>query len=335
MTRRQRLLTVAALLLVAPWMAEVSWGGIPAADIALIVVFLSPLYGAAALLIREWARRTGRGWSSMLLMGAAFGLLQCGLVDQSLFNPSYGRYDFQHPLHVPGLRFSLLFFLSFVSGHALLSIGVPIALVERASQKTGPWLGRVGISVAAVAYVGASILNYLDLRQTEDFQATPGQSLSAALGVAALVLAAHLVRPRAVSSGSVPPVWAMVLLGLVGYELFQVMVTLTWVGFVAALVALGGTWVVVRRWSARPAWTPAHTMAIAVGAALLNVVEAFPNEPYYPTNQRAELVNDLVTSSVTLAIVLVSVLAAVLAARTDARSDAGSNLEPSAGPLGN
>lgn len=310
MTRRRRFLVVTALLLVAPWMAEVSWGGIPAADVALLVVFLSPLYGAAALVIREWARRTGRGWPSMLLMGAAFGLMQCGLIDQSLFNPSYGRYDFQHPLHVPGLHFSLLFFLSFVSGHALISIAVPIALVEGTSPQKEPWLGRVGTGIAVAAYVVASVLNFLDLRQTEDFQATPVQSLSAGLGVAALVLAAHLVRPRAVSPGSVPPVWVMLLLGSAGYQLVQVVLTLTWVGFLAALVLLGATWVVVGRWSVRAAWTRAHTMALAVGAALLNVVVAFPNEPYYPTSARAELVNDVITSAVTLSIVVISVLAA-------------------------
>lgn len=48
-----------------------------------------PLYGTVAVLIREITRRTGRGWPTILLLGAAFGLIQAGLIDQSLFNPGY------------------------------------------------------------------------------------------------------------------------------------------------------------------------------------------------------------------------------------------------------
>jgi hypothetical protein len=48
-----------------------------------------PLYGTVAVLIREITRRTGRGWPTILLLGAAFGLVQAGLIDQSLFNPGY------------------------------------------------------------------------------------------------------------------------------------------------------------------------------------------------------------------------------------------------------
>jgi hypothetical protein len=49
----------------------------------------SPLYGTVAVLIREVTRRTGRGWPTILLLGAAFGFIQAGLIDQSLFNPCY------------------------------------------------------------------------------------------------------------------------------------------------------------------------------------------------------------------------------------------------------
>jgi hypothetical protein len=48
-----------------------------------------PLYGAVAVLIGETTRRAGRGWPTILLLGAAFGLIQAGLIDQSLFNPGY------------------------------------------------------------------------------------------------------------------------------------------------------------------------------------------------------------------------------------------------------
>lgn len=56
--------------------------------LASLGIFI-PLYGTVAVLIREITRRTGRGWPTILLLGAAFGLIQAGLIDQSLFNPGY------------------------------------------------------------------------------------------------------------------------------------------------------------------------------------------------------------------------------------------------------
>jgi hypothetical protein len=115
-------LPAVGVLLAAPWFAEMAWGGIPVTRLPLVLLFLAPLYGSAALLIREVVRRTGRGWPSMLLLAAAFGVLQAGVVDQSLFNPAYGRYDFQHPVHVGGVDVSLYWMLAFVSGHVVASI---------------------------------------------------------------------------------------------------------------------------------------------------------------------------------------------------------------------
>ena len=88
---------------IAPWMAEMSWGGIPFTDAIIVVLFLGPMYGGAALLIREVTRRTGRGWPTILLLAAAFGVLQAALVDQSLFSPVYDRYDSSTPSIWDGL----------------------------------------------------------------------------------------------------------------------------------------------------------------------------------------------------------------------------------------
>ncbi|MBL6276691.1 hypothetical protein JMF97_11010 [Micromonospora fiedleri] len=57
----RRLVPVVALALLAPWAAECSWGGFAGTDMLLVVVVLAPMYGGAAILIRETARRTGGG----------------------------------------------------------------------------------------------------------------------------------------------------------------------------------------------------------------------------------------------------------------------------------
>ena len=53
------------------------------------LMIFGPLYGAMALIIREVAVRLGLGWGGIAGLAAAAGLVQAGLIDQSLFNLSY------------------------------------------------------------------------------------------------------------------------------------------------------------------------------------------------------------------------------------------------------
>src|ERR1035438_2814670 len=88
-TRSQRSISAAvALIFTAPLVAEFLLGNLPIKMLVALVA-LAPMYGGAALLIREVVRRTGRGWPSILLLGAAYTLIEEGFVTQSLFNPDY------------------------------------------------------------------------------------------------------------------------------------------------------------------------------------------------------------------------------------------------------
>ena len=80
---------VLVLVVLAPVCAEYSSGylpntGNPVALVGGLVVF-APLYGGAALLVREAAVRTGHGWAGVLLLAAAFGVVQAAMIDLSLF----------------------------------------------------------------------------------------------------------------------------------------------------------------------------------------------------------------------------------------------------------
>ena len=104
-------------------------------------VFFAVLYGCPALLIRELARRTGRGWPAILLLSAAAGLLQAGVIDQSLFAESYddvrgGRRTVRATSVGP---FSAYMLQNFVLGHVIFSFCAPIALAEavRPRSRTG------------------------------------------------------------------------------------------------------------------------------------------------------------------------------------------------------
>ena len=55
------------------------------------LLFETGLYGSGAILIRELVRRRGLGWSSIVLLGAAYGILEEGLVMYKLVQPILAR----------------------------------------------------------------------------------------------------------------------------------------------------------------------------------------------------------------------------------------------------
>ncbi|MEO9324881.1 hypothetical protein ABFT23_15410 [Nocardioides sp. C4-1] len=296
---------VLVLVLLAPWSAEIAWGGLPVADVPLVLLFLAPLYGAAALLVREVARRTGRGWPTMLLLGAAFGVVQAGVVDQSLFNPAYGRYDFQHPVHVGGLDISLYYLMAFVSGHVVASIAAPIAIAEAWSHRgTEAWLTKRAVRAAGLLYVLASVVNHVGVKADDGrgFQASPLQTAVAVATAAALVGLGLAWRRRPATTTRVPAPWLLGALAFVAYLLYLPGEGATAL-VVAALVVVAVV-TAVGRWSRSTAWTTTHATALAVGAFLVGVVAPFLNEPYDPSDgARAELASDLVAAAVCLAVV--------------------------------
>jgi hypothetical protein len=93
------------LFVLAPVCAEYLWGYDTSTGdrVALVggLVFLAPLYGAPALLIRETARRLGLGWPGILLLAAAFGIVQAGIVDQSLFSTNYRDISYWKEITLP------------------------------------------------------------------------------------------------------------------------------------------------------------------------------------------------------------------------------------------
>ncbi|TDC31653.1 hypothetical protein E1211_22150 [Micromonospora sp. 15K316] len=215
---RRRLAPAVALLLLAPWAAECSWGGFTLTDTPFLILVLAPMYGGAALLIRETARRLGAGWPTVALLAAAFGVIQAGLVDQSLFNPGFlddtefadTRAAAEATL-VPGLDVSARQAFDYVGNHLALSICAPIVIVEsflRADRRSRPWLGRPGLTVVALLYLAGSLLVFSDDEGRKGFLASPAQLAFAVALAVALIAAGLLIRPRrpAVPAGHATPV---------------------------------------------------------------------------------------------------------------------------------
>ncbi|PWR10484.1 hypothetical protein DKT68_08855 [Micromonospora acroterricola] len=311
--RRRRLLPVVALLLLAPWAAECSWGGFTLDDFLPVLIFLGPMYGGAAILIRETARRLGAGWPTIVLLAAAFGVAQAGLVDQSLFNPGYlddteyadTRAAAEATL-VPGLGFSVRQAFDYVGNHIVLTICAPIVIVESflgPGRRLRPWLGRPGLVVVGVVYLLGSLLVFSDSGR-KGFLAIPLQLIFAATVVLALVVAALLPRwrhlhPRRV--GRAPhPLWVGLVIVLVH---FGTDLTPGWPGVGIALALAAVTGGLIAYWSSRAGWGQRHVLVAGSASLLTAAAFAYLVPPYSPATPSAALAGDVAVTVVTLALV--------------------------------
>jgi hypothetical protein len=102
--RQKRALSPAVVLFfLAPMVGELLSGSAPPAEFfnPFSLLTLAALYGSGAILARELVQRWGKGWPTLLALGAAHGVLEEGLMVRSFFDPqwvdlgvlgSYGRW---------------------------------------------------------------------------------------------------------------------------------------------------------------------------------------------------------------------------------------------------
>ena len=154
------------LLLFAPAIPELLTGSTPVSNLffdpgqfALSFTIDVGLYGTGALLIREFAVAYRKGWASILLLGAAYGIGEEGFAVHTFFQPSgspvlalatYG--------HAYGVNW--LWALGLTVFHATYSIALPILLVglwfpEARGQR---WFGRGGVAGLAAIYLFVVVL---------------------------------------------------------------------------------------------------------------------------------------------------------------------------------
>ncbi|MFF3444665.1 hypothetical protein, partial [Streptosporangium sp. NPDC002721] len=275
----RRIAPALGLFLLSPLVAEYLLGNVPSSEIGGLII-LAPMYGGGAIVIREVARRAGRGWPTLILLACAYGLLEASLIDQTLFDPAplfEGDVSRSATL-IPALGLSAVNAVGFVAGHAIWSIGVPIALVEILVPRrtTTPWLGKFGLAVTCVVFVLGSLVLFSGIRDESGFMASPPQRIGAAVVVALLVVAAFLVgrRPRPVTGGRSPEPWLVGTVGFVASAAFFVRPE-DWWGTAAGVVLLAVMTVVIGRWSRRDGWGAAHRLALAGGALLTYALGGF------------------------------------------------------------
>ena len=294
---RRNILAVVTLFFVAPLVAEYLLGDLPLSLLAALIV-LAPAYGGAAVLIREMTRRMGRGWPTMLLLGAAYALFGEGLVTQSLFNPDYLKMH-MHLLdhaYIPALGIGTWWTLFMFNLHTFWSMGVSIALVEALfpAEAEAPWLGLVGDSVVAIVFlIGTAVSFGLGFKQNR-FVASHAQLFSVAVLSGLLIVAAFLIPRRShLADGRTASPW---ITGAIAFVLGLGVLNAPLIGGVLGMGVLKAKdwgWsaagamltfdavflVLVIFFSRQGGWSPLHTLSLAAGGALDYGIHAFAAKP--------------------------------------------------------
>lgn len=282
---RRRISAVIALFFVSPLVAEYLLGDLPLKLLAALIV-LAPAYGGGAVLIRETARRAGRGWPTMLMLGAAYTLIGEGLVTQSLFNHDYLKMH-MHLLdhaYIPALGIGGWWTLFMFNLHTFWSMGVSIALVEALfpAEAETPWLGRVGDSVVAVVFLLGIAANFgIGFRQNQ-FLASHADLLGAAVLSVVLMVSAFLIparRARGASGMALSPWITGAAAFVLGMGVMSTPPTWGWAA-VGTLLAIDAVFLVlVALFSRQTGWSALHTLSLAAGGALSYGIHAFAGKP--------------------------------------------------------
>ncbi len=149
-----------ALILLSPIIAEMLSGSSPPVEWLnpITPLLLIWLYGAGVLVMRETAVRWKTGWPSILLLGAAYGIIEEGLAVKSFFDPGwmdlgtlawYGRW----------LDVNWVWAVWLSIYHAVVSIAIPIFLTEWIWPRIRgqPLTSRRGYIAAIALLAGATV----------------------------------------------------------------------------------------------------------------------------------------------------------------------------------
>ncbi len=266
----------AALYVLSPVIAELCLGATPPISFLFFGWALLLLYGGGAILIRETTLRWGKGWPTVLALGAAYGIFEEGIVVRTLLDPTvpvfhelgdYGR--------IAGVNWLPTVLLALY--HSVVSIAIPIGLVVMAypAKARQPWVGRRGLFLATLGLAAITAVWLLGYRV--DGVEWP-QLVAAAAAIAGFVALGRLLPatlPIPAGRGRAPGperVMAVTILAVVG-----VFAVIGGRGFglpvpaaMAVMVAIAGAAAVwVATGSRRPGWTDRQRFAIAAGVLTL------------------------------------------------------------------
>lgn len=304
------------------------------------LAFFVPLYGCPALLIRNVARRTRMTWIGVVALATAFGVVQAGLIDQSIFRLTYRDLpawaDWATPTYVEPLGVSAYLALTFVTGHVIASFCAPIAISEALvpELRTTAWLGPVGLGIPAGLYLTAAGVVLDDHLKTESAAISTTQFVVTSLVVVALVgFAVTIGRTRRGTTDRWCPPALVIFVAVGAFGVGKEYLGVTWAG-VAAHAALLAVVAGLVLWFARStSWTRIHELAVAAGFVSALAIGGFMTTPLFgevPALQK--YAHNTVLAVAIAALVLVGVRATARDGGSPRAAEPDAELPPAARP---
>jgi hypothetical protein len=160
------------LFFLSPVIGELLSGSAPPSEFFTVFGFtiICLLYGGGALISRELKHRWRKGVGSLILLGAAYGVIEEGLMVASFQNPhhqdlgvlgDFGRY----------FGVNWVWAVDLTIYHAIVSITVPVLLVELIypSRKEDPWLRGRWRKIVPALFMGDVIVGFFIFREFNNF----------------------------------------------------------------------------------------------------------------------------------------------------------------------
>ncbi|GAA3222043.1 hypothetical protein [Nonomuraea helvata] len=342
-----RLAPAIGLFFLAPLTAEYLMGNAPITHVQNLLG-LAPLYGGGALLIREFARRTGRGWPTMMTLALAYGMIEEAYVTQTLWDSNWvvGAHTLEYGF-IPALGLAGPWTLFMVGVHTVFSISAPIAVAETlaGSRRTTPWLGKAGLTITGVLYavvaLGAGIA-----QAVYGHHASAPQLIGAAVVIAAIIVVGVRLPRRTTDltplPGRAPSPWVAGALAMVAGAVFVLLYAVdptgftpwlaeaiplpAWLSVIIYLALFVTVATMVVRWSHRAGWSQAHRLALAGGAMLTYAWHSFPQRnitPTVPPTRPTSLAEDLTSNAILTAGAVALLLVAALRLRQPSSTGTG------------
>lgn len=277
---RYRLPPVVVLFILSPAIGELLSGSSPPVEFfnPFTFLLLAILYGGGTVLVRELILGWRKGWMSIFALGAAYGIIEEGIMCKSFFDPNWPDLG---PLGVYGrwLGVNWVWAQGLTVYHAVFSVAIPILLVELAypNERNKSWVSTEWLRVIGLLFVLDVLFGFCCFPKPEaPYYPSPFHVVATVAVVAALILLARKL-PRNLPiplSMQVPPIQKFMLLGFATTLIFFLVfwglpntklppiVTMV----LGALVILFAVrWVLT--WSGNGhRWTDIHRWAIASGA---------------------------------------------------------------------
>lgn len=278
----KKLLPVVVLFLLAPALGELLSSSAPPAEFfnPFGFIILVILYGGGAVLARELIIRWQKGWISLLLLGAAYGIIEEGLMVKSFFDPnwvdigilgSYGRW----------VGVNWVWSLELTIYHAVISISIPVLLAELIfiGKRNESWVGQKGFIILFILFVADVAFGYFVLTTYR-----PGAVhywLTVVVVVTLILLAWRLPQqpfaPKTTALRKPSRFWLVGFLGTIAFFLtFSVLPHTVLLPFITMLIGIGLVvlviWLVMRMSGNGAVWAEMHRLALGAGPLSLFII---------------------------------------------------------------